>query len=621
MCYRAFRYVYLVIISFLSVSANGGAKNYFVSVLSGNDESPGTRQQPFRSIRRAALLAEAEDTCFIMEGVYREEVIPAHDGDPDHPVVYCCYSDMPVIITGADKVNKWLPWKKGVWKAYVPHRVRQLLVNGKLANLARYPDKQGDNMFTVSDWADVSASPDGKVIFNACSKTDDYWEGGICHFLTGKHWIAHIAKIERSHGNEIFCNKKAAWLSLNSMVYLGKGVGCIYHLHALDHPGEWFWQHDTLYYLPREGEDLTHMDVEARVRDGGFLIRNRKNIEVRGLDFMMATVDMEGAENCNLVGCDIFYPEAFFFYHSGWCRDQGGGKDYSIDHWEGKGVAVSGKNNTIRNCYVGHSWGDGISIGGTGNKIENCLVEDCDWSATDAAAISVTGYGHTIIRCTLRNTARSILLNRFAGKTDILYNDLGDAGRMCEDLGITYSYHTNGAGSQIAYNRVHDNHAKSTASGIYLDNYDTAYVVHHNVVWNVAYAIQTNKPAVHHRIYNNTAWYCAHAMHAWGREGTSLQDQIVANNLSDKPWDVGTTFKNNLTVIDPLFTDPEKGDFTLKEGSPAINYGTVIPGITDDYAGDAPDAGACEYGAETWHAGSTVKRPGWEPIIKYMLKY
>ncbi|MCD6201341.1 MAG: DUF1565 domain-containing protein, partial [Bacteroidales bacterium] len=141
MCYRAFRYVYLVIISFLSVSANGGAKNYFVSVLSGNDESPGTRQQPFRSIRRAALLAEAEDTCFIMEGVYREEVIPAHDGDPDHPVVYCCYSDMPVIITGADKVNKWLPWKKGVWKAYVPHRVRQLLVNGKLANLARYPDK------------------------------------------------------------------------------------------------------------------------------------------------------------------------------------------------------------------------------------------------------------------------------------------------------------------------------------------------------------------------------------------------------------------------------------------------------------------------------------------------
>ena len=58
--------------------------------------------------------------------------------------------------------------------------------------------------------------------------------------------------------------------------------------------------------------------------------------------------------------------------------------------------------NLFCNCYyVSHS------VGGEGNRIENCLVEDCDWSATDAAAISVTGTDHV----------------------------------------ITYSYHTNGGGS------------------------------------------------------------------------------------------------------------------------------------------------------------------------------
>ncbi len=606
----------LVLFVFLSFIPHlSGAKNYYVAK-NGSDRNPGLKHLPFRTIQAAARRMEAGDTCFIRQGVYRETVMLARDGRKLTPVVFIRYGKDPVIITGADKVHAWIPWKNGIWKAYVPDRVLQLTVHGKLANLARYPDKQGDNMLTVSDWAEVSASADGKVVFNGPPQSNGYWQAGICHFLTGKHWIAHIEKIERSQGNEVFCNNKASWVSLNSGVYLGKGVGCIYHLHALDHPGEWFWQQDTLYYLPRQGEDLTNMDVEARIRTGGFVIRNRKNIEVRGLDFIMATVDMEGAENCTLEGCNIFYPEPFFFYHSGWCRDQGGGKDYSIVHWEGKGVVVSGKYNVIRNCYVGHSWGDGISIGGTCNKIENCLVEDCDWSATDAAAISVTGYGHTIIRCTLRNTARSVLLNRFAGKTDILYNDLGDAGRMCEDLGITYSYHTNGAGSQIAYNRVHDNHAKSTASGIYLDNYDTAYVVHHNVVWNVAYAIQTNKPAVHHRIYNNTVWHCDHAMHAWGREGTEVEDQIVANNLADKPWDVGTEFHKNLVTNNPGFKNPQNGDFTLRKDSPAIDYGIVVPGITDGYRGKVPDAGAYEFGVLPWKAGCDMRRPDIQGIIK-----
>ena len=54
--------------------------------------------------------------------------------------------------------------------------------------------------------------------------------------------------------------------------------------------------------------------------------------------------------------------------------------------------------------------------------------------------------------------------------------------------------------------------------------------------------------------------------------------------------------------LDPLFTGPENGDFTLQEGSPCIDAGLADldgDGVEDipDYYGSAPDMGAFEYGA------------------------
>jgi hypothetical protein len=55
----------------------------------------------------------------------------------------------------------------------------------------------------------------------------------------------------------------------------------------------------------------------------------------------------------------------------------------------------------------------------------------------------------------------------------------------------------------------------------------------------------------------------------------------------------------NSIDADPLFTDLDGGDFTLQSGSPCINAGTPIPGLTTDYAGNPiignPDIGALEY--------------------------
>ena len=51
-----------------------------------------------------------------------------------------------------------------------------------------------------------------------------------------------------------------------------------------------------------------------------------------------------------------------------------------------------------------------------------------------------------------------------------------------------------------------------------------------------------------------------------------------------------------------LYT-PEQVDLRLKAGSRAVDAGVVLPGITDGFAGKAPDLGAYELGAPLPHYG------------------
>jgi len=64
---------------------------------------------------------------------------------------------------------------------------------------------------------------------------------------------------------------------------------------------------------------------------------------------------------------------------------------------------------------------------------------------------------------------------------------------------------------------------------------------------------------------------------------------------------------------DPLFVDPSAGGlgFHLQSGSPAIDHGIVIEGITGDYQGSAPDAGAYEFDGPLWVPGAQ----GLEPVL------
>ena len=78
-------FVFLFVLALTGPMLKGAT--WYVSV-KGNDQFPGSKEQPYRTINRAAAMAMPGDTVFVMEGVYRERVAPPRGGEPGLPIVY-----------------------------------------------------------------------------------------------------------------------------------------------------------------------------------------------------------------------------------------------------------------------------------------------------------------------------------------------------------------------------------------------------------------------------------------------------------------------------------------------------------------------------------------------------
>jgi hypothetical protein len=72
---------------------------YYVSP-AGDDENPGTYQQPWRTVGKAAASLAAGDTVHVREGTYREQIVPLHSGSSTAYITYAAYPGETVTIDG-----------------------------------------------------------------------------------------------------------------------------------------------------------------------------------------------------------------------------------------------------------------------------------------------------------------------------------------------------------------------------------------------------------------------------------------------------------------------------------------------------------------------------------------
>lgn len=631
----------LLRLTVLLLSLSMTAKDYYVSI-NGKDTNNGNLQSPFRTIQKAADMMAAGDTCYILAGTYRENVVVKQNN-----TTFKNYNGQKVTVSGADQIKNWSIYKDGIYSANfsgAETEYTMLFLRGKRQEMARWPDNKTGEMMNPENknsgyedcqvFTGVKEKKNRRVLFpNMTGFPSNFFKGGIFRGINGKKWINPMGIITASNGKELRVDAiTEGWIDNSEKIFTdnGKGFGFIFHLNALNREGEWFQQGNKIYFKPPNGTNPNNLLITAKNRKWAFQINRKNGVKIQGLNIHAASIQMDKSSNCQVVDSSIQYLWPFFTR-----------KGYGVSRTEQGGVFVNGNNNKFTNCYIAHSWGHGLFIDeGKNTKIKNCFIEDIGWIAQFTSSIQNNGGdGTEITKTTLGSTGRFHIRTN-DGKIDITYNDLYDCMKMGQDAGSIQC--TNGGnwgvpvdmkGSEIAYNRIHDSNTltdghKEFVLALYLEGCYN-YTVHHNLIYNFktdvvpdgtfAYLGPRQAKIKDSYFYNNTVWNMDWGIRIWNRDNKGKIENIrFWNNIIDtKAKDddknhiyQNINFQNNVRNVtgngNALFVNAAQGDFRLKQGTSPINNGRFINGITTNVNGPKPDVGAIEYGSSFPDVGSTL---------------
>ena len=529
----------LLLATLLAVAPPLPAADYFVAP-NGNDTNPGTKDQPFATIQTGANKLQPGDTLILRGGVYRETVTLPTSGTAERPIVLRPCLGETVTITGCDPVSGWTIHDAGkkIWRAPMPWTLglgrNQLFANGKVLTEARFPNQPAPGLemyvadlsplwpsfgeFTIPK--ETRVSQPGRVVSKLLDgQPQDYWKGAVYQGIHFEGWCAQTGIIESSKSGEIQVGDRTQGWWFGS-AYDGKfpqeheaGRGVIVgHLNALDLPGEWHWQDDTVYLIPPDAGEPR--GVEAKRRQLAFDLSNRKHIRIEGLTIRGASLRLANSEGCVFDHCDLAYISHYTHqYNMGQVAK---GRD-TIQSGE-TGIYVSGRDNAFLNLSVRFSAGAGFHVRGYHQTIHNCLIDEIGYVGHYVNAITdaVGDYpnyenmlvgGHCYTFNTMRNAGRHFfniygngtsIASRNRGPMDyaatlFAHNHVYNGMLLTRDAGFLTGYFCsggtlNGRNTQIAYNVMHDYYDLSAMRWnklgiVYLDEGTCNVDLHHNLLW------------------------------------------------------------------------------------------------------------------------------------------
>lgn len=655
----------------IQLAWHAGATTYYVAPNGRNSNGGSTPDAPLQSIQAAVDKMSPGDKCIVGAGVYRESVrIPASD------ITIEGAAGAEVYVVGTQPIDGWETHDGPIMKAHMPWSMGdlydgkpgydQVFVDGIMMVQARTPNidavagetNADGRRPTGGDYPFKAGRPpsDGSLLMPATVALEypavgemtlsdapglrrgtDFWKGGIVTFLKNySSWWWQAAEITGSDGDRIRIDD-SQWSYSTPTSGFGVLMGV---LGALDAPGEWHRQNDTLYLRPPEGTSLPGALVEAKRRVTAFSAQGQKDITLRNLRIMAASASFSACTSCVIDDCHFRYVSNFNLFDK---TEQANSDDYAnIDRSDGrKGVFFSGSTNTIIRSSVAYSSGSGVVVGGMnphydtkndrlvfdpsfGTTIENCLIHDVDYSGTYEGGIFVDfAGGCRIRRNTIHRCGRSTINLRHTGgyargeyAQDIQYNNLHDAMLLSNDGGVVYAYGVASRGTEFAHNWVWNSYSCNEGALLYLDYHGWDWLIHHNVFWlrDGSNPHHLAPDTLRNIAYNNTCVDLTKRAMAekWRYPG---DNDIAASH--DNP-------------IDWQFVDTAGFDFRLEQGSPAIDQGRTVVGTNygdyrdrtyngilespitlTDFTGDSPDLGAYEYGLERWIAGHDWGEPLW----------
>ena len=365
---------------------------------------------------------------------------------------------------------------------------------------------------------------------------------------------------------------------------------------AMTQPGEFYKSPDgLLYYYPREGDDMSTAECYIPVTTQLLEFNNIKGLTISNLTFQF----LEGTAIGGITFTNFLIKDCIFMHMTRAFYFQGA-TDALIEH-----------------CLIEDMSGTGCGFGGcTRTTVNNCIIRHVALYAPYGFAIDFWAENHdTIITNNDISDATSSLIffgasNEYDVETVwnvlIQNNHLHHGGyRMVDDLASVF-YGRFPKGAVLDHNKVHDFYAANyCGNGLYADTGSSGAITSNNLVYNVSHSAFNLNYGIQHTVENNIFALCRTGISfgsskdgeqvidskhnivyltreegdSYAVEGPFFNDQYSfsfdqnlywqSNNInvsfagvSFDEWKTNG-FDSNSIIADPLFADPENGDFSF----------------------------------------------------------
>lgn len=519
----------------------GDSSVVYVNAQTGSDSASGTFVFPVKTISQAVKLTDGKRmTVRIAEGTYPETVEITKDG-------ITVEGDGNVTVTGGDALTgKWEKYKGHIYRTKVENKVESVFCDGSQMLIARWPNTSYKDLCRMKRAQSDEGTGMTTLVDSKLPKKLDL-TGAKLTIWNGSAWVTCFREITSCKEGKSFSWEEPIRSYTDDNP---EGMDCYvphknnyYYvsdkLELLDKAGEWYYDSESqmLYFYAPNGRNPEKSNVSIKTRDYAFVLNGADDVTLRNINIFGCGIDCH-ADRCTFdrvnVKCCEFFIDANMF------DNVNSGKN-----------AIYGKENIWKNSEISDTWGSGITVFGDNNTIENCHFHDFDYAGTYYAGVNVYGTGNTVKNCTLHDTGRYNILHSGAKKLTVTGCDMYNSALLSEDLGSIYSWGTDGEGTEIAYNYVHDN----KEVGIYIDNNCSNYYVHDNVIKNNGIGITLNSQLIGCTIENNYLLKNdrTSSTYFYEKDGPSMAGSVIRGNVYTGKWQLvegenAPLFENNRLV-------------------------------------------------------------------------